>query len=54
MCDFFEIMSAGRAFFVSAWALMLIAGALACSVGISYPGRSMRRSPASRSASING
>jgi hypothetical protein len=34
MKDFFTILSAGPAFFVSAWAFMLIAGDVAHSVGI--------------------
>ena len=34
MKDFFKILSAGPAFFVSAWVLMLIAGAVAKNVGI--------------------
>ncbi|MGD0809156.1 MAG: hypothetical protein ABSA91_05525 [Acidimicrobiales bacterium] len=34
MRDFFKIMSAGPAFFVSAWVLMLFAGAEARNVGI--------------------
>lgn len=34
MKDFFTIITAGPAFFVSAWALMLIAGSVANSVRI--------------------
>jgi hypothetical protein len=34
MRDFFKIMSAGPAFFVSAWVLMLFAGTVAHNVGI--------------------
>ncbi|HUC15065.1 MAG TPA: hypothetical protein VMS00_11495 [Acidimicrobiales bacterium] len=34
MRDFFKIMTAGPAFFVSAWVLMLFAGAEARNVGI--------------------
>jgi hypothetical protein len=34
MKDFFKIMSAGPAFFVSAWVLMLFAGVEAHNVGI--------------------
>jgi hypothetical protein len=34
MRDFLKILSAGPAFFVSAWILMLIAGSVARSVGI--------------------
>ena len=34
MKDFFKILSAGPAFFVSAWVLMLIAGEVAENVGI--------------------
>jgi hypothetical protein len=34
MRDFFKIMTAGPAFFVSAWVLMMFAGAEAHNVGI--------------------
>jgi len=34
MRDFFKIMTAGPAFFVSAWVLMLFAGTVAHNVGV--------------------